>query len=301
VNIRSNYVILITALVAAPIGIANAVRPDAGLPSVVTSLAAIVALGTLLPHEWKRDRRAAAALLLVVAMLVLMVSATSWVIAGRAMVALGIAICALLSVSYLALVLWREYSLVDLLPSWLDQQFPGSAMFEDDGVQWTLDRSTAPDEAPLVQVHLQNNIEATRTVELRLLDESGFAMRSGALLLPRTFALELTARAHATIVLPFRWHPQHTAKKVRLYCFVSAKGPAAPRNRRLRAQPGPRPTPKWLVVLGPLGGHIVTRRGGVHLVLERPARPAPPTGPLLGRAILLERPALVPLRATAAR
>jgi len=293
VNVRLNYVVLIAALIFGPIAVGLTVGPKGDVGSFVGSLAAMTALAVLLPFEWRRDRRAAATFLLAVSTVLLAVGGSAWAIGDGGAVALAGAFVALAFASWFGSVLWREYRFKDLLPSWLDEQLPGAPMFEDDGVQWTFRRSESPDEAPEVQVHLQNNIEAPRTVSLRLKDESGFAMRSGALLLPGTLDVQLPPRAHAIVSLPFRWHPRHTAKKVQLYCFVNASGPPAPRNRRRLGPPGPRPTPTWLVVLGPLAGHFTLNRGGVHVAVERPARPEPPTGPLLGRVELLEQPALV--------
>lgn len=261
------------------------------------SIAAVAALATLGPYEWKRDRRAAALALLLLSVVILLCMSVWWTAKGQPPIALAVILSALVAAVWLGVVLWREHKFEDLLPSWLNQKFPDAAMFEDDGVQWTLVRGAAPPEVPELLVHLQNNIEAPRTVELRLRDEFGFFLRSGALRLPGPSVVELAPRAHAIVALPFRWDPGQRAKKVRLYCFVSAKGPLAPRNRRKRAEPGPRPVARWAAVLAPLTGFIVTRRGGVYLMFERPAQPALPRGPLLARVDLLERPVLVPTRA----
>lgn len=294
-HVRLNYVVLIAAVIAAPIAIGLSLSPASSAGSFVTSLAALLALALLLPQEWQRDRRAAAVFLFGVSFVVMTSAGTSWVIGDeRKTVALAVGLIALLSTVAFGVFWWREYRFVDLLPSWLDGTFPEASMFEEDGVQWAFGRGVGPDEAPDVQFHLQNNVDAARTVELRLLEESGVLSRSGALLLPAPFAVELPPRAHATVTLPLAWAPLHKAKKVQLYFFVDARGAAAPRNRRQRGPRGPRPTSKWIVVLGPLAGHFTLQRGGIHLVLQRPAQPAPPAGPLQGRLELLERPALVP-------
>jgi hypothetical protein len=65
----------------------------------------------------------------------------------------------------------------------------------------------------------------------------------------------------------------------RVYATVDAKGPPGPRNRGWRAPAGPRPLSKWLVVLGPLGGVFVWRRGGVFVTVSSSGGGAQGHGP----------------------
>jgi hypothetical protein len=247
--------------------IAVAAQGPSPTSTVVSALCAM-SLGLLYPYEWRRDRRAAAMFGFVIVATGLVIAVSVAVQMGASPVVVGAAVASFMSALGLGRVIWQEYRFEDRLPSWLDERFPDALAFEDDGVQWLVE---AADTNPIrVHVFLQNNVDAVRCVSVRLKDESGFALRSGALSLPEVSAIELPPRARATLTVSCRWNSANTSGKARLYCFVRASGPPGPRNRRQRKTPGPKPIPTWLVLLGPLGGIFIWRRGGVFLTLVRP-------------------------------
>jgi hypothetical protein len=227
-------------------------------------------IAVILPRAWARDRNAAGMFLGAMLSLPLFVGgATVALFDGAARVkALGLFTATLLAVGFLGRVLWEERHLVDLLPHWLLAKFSRDAIFEDDGVQWAIQRTGADvGLGASVVVYLQNNIDAQRDVTLRLRDESGFWLRSGRITFPIAEPVVLPPRAHAVVTIPLIPTTDRALGKVRVYVMLDAGGPAGPRNRGWRAPTGPRPLSKWLVALGPLGGVFIWRRGGVFVSL----------------------------------
>jgi len=270
VKLRLGFVLLVPALLVLFLGLIPIFDRTAALSlKLVTGAGLTVAV--LLVREWTRDRYVTAVFLLVMLSLpCFAMLATAVLFTGSARLTALIA-CAMLLVPVLCLVhvVWNKRHLVDLLPNWLLTRFAREDIFEDDGVAWALEHS-GNDVAKgcHISVYLQNNIEAERTVYLRVWDESGFWLRPGKIRIPDLSPVTLLPRAHAVITLIVVPATNEVRKKIRIYAAVDAHGAAATRNRGWRARPGPRPISKWLVVLGPIAGELIRERGGVFLTVE---------------------------------
>jgi hypothetical protein len=192
------------------------------------------------------------------------------------LLALGLLGVALAIVSWLAVVLWREAHFVELLPDWLHTVLAKDQVYEDDGVQWGVQSfGTDLSRGVTTRILLQNNIEAERVVCVRLRDETGPLSRHGRARLSAVEPVRLAPRAQVVVTVSANAADERPIKGLQLFVLVTATGHTAPRNRRLRAEPGPHPTPRWLIVLAPLGGHLITERGGMYLPLC--ASGGPPT------------------------
>ena len=282
-KVRLTYVLMTLAIFAVIIAGAAVVSVGVAESPVATTVCVVCLLvsAILLRYEWARDRRAAAmyGFFFTAATSIACASVVAMFVGSAQWIAAAAGVCALGAAAWLGVVLWRERRLDDLLPDWLLAEFPDGPIFEDDGVQWCV-QSEGSDlsEGVTVRVYLQNNIEATREVNIRLRDESGMLSRSGRITCSRIDPLRLPARAHAIVRVSVSAASKHRIKALRLYTSVDASGPPARRNRRLRAEPGPRPTPKWLVVLGPLAGAFTLSRGGVFLSLTASGGSVVPRG-----------------------
>jgi len=270
VKLRFGLVLLVPALLVLFLGLIPIFDRTATLsPKLLTGAGLTVAV--LLAREWTRDRYVTAVFLLVMLSLpCFAMLATAVLFSGPArLTALIVCAVLLVPVLFLARVVWQERHLVDLLPNWLLTRFARKDIFEDDGVAWTLEHSgTDVAEGCHISIYLQNNIEAERTVHLRLWDESGFWQRPGKIRFPELRPITLLPRAHAIITVSVAPATDEVLKKIRIYAALDAHGAAAARNRGWRARPGPRPISKLLVVLGPIAGEIIRERGGVFLAVE---------------------------------
>jgi hypothetical protein len=221
--------------------------------------------------EWRRDRRDSAVVLL--ALLALPFFASGAVVAlfdgAVRLKALGVTLlCAGLG-AFLGIALWRELHRVDGLPHNLAARFPADSVFEDDGVEWALEAlNDDVAERSFVRIQLQNNVDAERIVTLRLRDELPKSGRRGTLRFGRLEPIRLPAAADATVFVPVVANERTARDAIRVYAELNATGPSGPRNRRKRADSGPRPLSRIWVVLGALTGHWIFKRGGVFITVR---------------------------------
>lgn len=284
-KVRGTYVLAALALfvmaIATPIAIAQE-----GLGAGLVGLGSATVVGLLMRHEWRRDRRAAAMFLsfftgtavFICGAIVVLFPDMRWGPAGAFL------LLAFLATAVLVQVLWGEHRMADQRPDWTTR-FVAGPIFEDDGVQWQLTgHGSDLTHGVRVTIYLQNNIEAARDVRIRFRDEHGMLGRTGFIDYPLIDPVSLAAGGQATVEADLVADEERQLDKIRLYVLVSAVGPAGPRNRRRRGEPGPRPTPKWVAVIAPIAGLIVLDRGGVLLQLH--ASGGPPTAEADARVIV---------------
>jgi hypothetical protein len=269
-NIRLNFVLLTLALAVGGFALAVTLGSSVADSPIASAIAGgcLLLIGTLGWYEWRRDRRTAAMFWMVWtattvfasgAVMGMFSGATVWIAAIVLSVALGLS-------GWLGLVLWREARFKELRPDWLGSQFHSGALFEDDGLEWALSCDGSDlSRGTTLKIYLQNNVEAERLVQLRLRDEHGPLSRRGKLLFSKTAPVALVAGAHAVVSVSVAAKDERPIEGVKLFVEVEAKGPTAPRNRRRRSHPGPRRVPRWMVLIGPLVGLLVLRRGGVFV------------------------------------
>lgn len=221
-------------------------------------------------HQWRRNRRAMAMYLLVLLVIPLVSAIGVMTFHEEALgAALSVVVVSTFCVLVLVRALWLEYHVDDRLPNHISEQFLDEETFEDDGVQWAVQCTGNDAATPLhAIVHLQNNIDAHRTVTIRVRAETPFVGGSGTLRIAPIAPVQLPPAAEATVTVPFVASETKPRKRIDAYVSVSAKGPPGERNRRQRVGPGPRPIPRWLVVLSPLAGHFIFQRGGMRIALR---------------------------------
>src|SRR5690606_15605439 len=131
----------------------------------------------------------------------------------------------------------------------LSERFLDDDNFEDHGVQWVVQCDGHDAATPLnAIIHLQNNIDADRVVKIRFDVQTPYAGGSKTLRFSPIEAVALPAAAEATITIPFIASETKPRKKIDAYVYVSVSGPSGVRNRRQRANAGPRPSSRWLAV-----------------------------------------------------
>ncbi len=271
-HVRATYILLTIAYLV----LFTALIPLLGEPQFTFSwfIAFAIALLIAAPlthYEWRRSRRSMA-MFSIVLLVIPLVSAAGVVVLfddESRLPALLVVLSLFALLAFLITVLWREFRFEDRIPNHLLGRFLEEDNHEDDGVQWVVECTGNDAATPLVAVlHLQNNIDAERTVTLAFRPETPFAGGRRSIRFAALDPVVLPAAAEATVHVPFVAAETRPRKKIDVYVCVSAKGPAGPRNRRQRVGPGPRPYSRWLVFFALFAGKFLFSRGGLRIPLR---------------------------------
>ena len=273
VRVRITYLVATLALMVALPCLVGVLTPG---PSAVETWLTLGVSGTLalmaLAFEARRDVFAFAQFMLVTLLFAATFAAAAYVAAessqGRRRAILAGAVC-VAGMGWSVARLLREHYAKGELPNWLLEHFHRSAVFEIDGVQWTL--TQGPERLGgdnWVRVFLQNTVAAERVVTIAFEDVTGLRRQRGSLLIPAVAPVTLGPGEVGSLHVPVAIGPQ-PAHTTDLYISVTARGPVGRRLRPFRARAASERTRRWLQLLALLAGHVVWG-GGVRFRFHNP-------------------------------
>lgn len=147
----------------------------------------------------------------------------------------------------------------EILPNLLRQEFPRSAIYEVDGVQFAATFGAGelePENGLAIRVVAQNCWDVPRTLVFGLRSERRISFNKAGAHFPPEPSLVIPGASVAVLTIPVVMHPNANGRYA-LLADPRVQGSGGTRVRRWRAQGLNSSIPTWLTAIGPFLGFLV--------------------------------------------